>query len=61
MIKLTPPGRITPEVFFVPKRKEWTNDRPCEVVDPSNTDPQGSWTGVPREPYEKPVQDADDM
>ena len=25
------------------------------------TDPQGSYTGVPRDPYEKPVQDADDL
>jgi len=27
-----------------------------------NTDPQGSWTGVPTDdPYEKPIQDADDL
>ena len=27
-----------------------------------NTDPDGSWTGVPSEfPYEVPVQDADDL
>ena len=27
-----------------------------------NTDPLGSWTGVPTDdPYEKPVQDADDL
>lgn len=25
------------------------------------TDPQGSYTGVPQEPYEVPVQDADDL
>ena len=25
------------------------------------TDPQGSYTGRPEEPYEKPVQDADDL
>ena len=43
------------------RRKEWTNDRPCEVVDPSNTAPNGMYTGVPRERYEKPVQDADDL
>ena len=43
------------------RRTEWHSDRPCEVVDPSNTDPQGMYTGVPREPYEKPVQDADDL
>lgn len=27
-----------------------------------NTDPDGSWTGVPTEfPYEMPIQDADDL
>lgn len=26
-----------------------------------NTDPQGGYTGRPEEPYEKPVQDADDL
>ena len=25
------------------------------------TDPQGSWTGVPEDSYEKPQQDADDL
>ena len=25
------------------------------------TDPNGSWTGRPENPYEKPVQDADDL
>lgn len=25
------------------------------------TDPQGMYTGVPEDPYEKPVQDADDL
>lgn len=25
------------------------------------TDPQGSWTGCPADPREKPVQDADDL
>lgn len=25
------------------------------------TDPQGSYTGHPENPYEKPVQDADDL
>lgn len=27
----------------------------------SDTDPQGSYTGVPEERLEKPVQDADDL
>lgn len=25
------------------------------------TDPNGSYTGRPKDPYEKPVQDADDL
>jgi len=27
----------------------------------AQTDPQGSWTGTPADPYEVPVQDADDL
>ncbi len=27
----------------------------------SKSDPQGSWTGVPENPFETPVQDADDL
>ena len=31
----------------------------CSNID---TDPQGSWTGVPTDdPYSKPIQDADDL
>ena len=26
-----------------------------------NTDPQGSWTGVPNDKYDRPIQDADDL
>ena len=26
-----------------------------------NTDPNGSYTGRPEDPHEKPVQDADDL
>lgn len=26
-----------------------------------NTDPQGSWTGAPDDPFDKPIQDADDL
>ena len=52
----TKPGGVT-----MKRRTEWTNERPCEVLDPSNTDPQGMYTGVPENPWEKPVQDADDL
>jgi len=27
----------------------------------SKTDPDGSWTGVPIDEFEKPIQDADDL
>lgn len=27
----------------------------------AKTDPMGSWTGQPLDPYEDPVQDADDL
>lgn len=27
----------------------------------AKSDPQGSWTGTPADPYEVPVQDADDL
>lgn len=27
----------------------------------ARTDPQGSWTGTPADPWETPVQDADDL
>lgn len=34
------------------------NDELDEII----VDPQGSWTGVPTEdPYDKPIQDADDL
>ena len=42
------------------KRRKKTN--PLETIEtPSFTDPQGSWTGVPFDPEETPVQDADDL
>lgn len=28
---------------------------------PIRTDPQGSYTGIPEEPLERPVQDVDDL
>lgn len=29
--------------------------------EPNSTDVQGSWTGVPYDDFDKPVQDADDL
>ena len=36
-------------------------DRITYQMNQSRTDPQGSWTGVPEDPSERPVQDADDL
>lgn len=48
---------LTPEHQIVPKGD------PVGIADMAHvrTDPQGSWTGVPHEPDEVPVQDADDL
>ena len=37
--------------------------KPLEIVSmkETQTDPNGSWTGVPQNPFDKPVQDADDL
>ncbi|MBQ8647679.1 MAG: hypothetical protein IJ484_06015 [Oscillospiraceae bacterium] len=35
--------------------------RPQQQACASKSDPLGSWTGVPEDPYEVPVQDADDL
>ena len=35
--------------------------RPLQGEPPSPMDPQGSYTGQPLDPMEKPVQDADDL
>lgn len=42
------------------KEKEAKQNRDGSFHRPM-TDPQGSYTGVPRDPKEKPVQDADDL
>ena len=50
------------EAFFMKKRKKTRQNNPLEAIrTPSFTDPQGSWTGVPLDPEETPVQDADDL
>ena len=42
-------------------KKRDKKDRPDLVPQPSFTDPQGSWTGLPMNEHEIPVQDADDL
>ncbi len=50
------------EAFFMKKRRKIKQNDPLETIQaPSFTDPQGSWTGVPLDPGETPVQDADDL
>ena len=46
------------------KKNEQKKSRGAEMstrYDEINTDPQGSWTGAPDDPYDKPIQDADDL
>lgn len=45
------------------KRKKQQSDAVQEIVStpPSFTDPQGSWTGLPMNEHEIPVQDVDDL
>lgn len=45
------------------KRKSPDADRasPGKSMKSADTDPNGSYTGVCEDPYEKPVQDADDL
>lgn len=41
--------------------KEQSKKQGPDVFHRPMTDPQGSYTGVPENPNEKPVQDADDL
>ena len=49
------------------KKDKQTGDEPMDramnmtIWQSAKTDPQGSWTGTPADPYEVPVQDADDL
>ena len=46
---------------YPPKRpNHWVVEELVEMQS-SQTDPFGSYTGVPVNPYETPVQDADDL
>ena len=36
-------------------------DKIPNPIEPSPLDPQGSYTGVPMDPRERPMQDADDL
>lgn len=51
------------EVRNMRKRNKKTapEDRPLADLQARETDPQGSWTGVPADRFEEPVQDADDL
>jgi len=45
------------------KRRKQEPEAVREIMEegPSFTDPQGSWTGLPMNELEVPVQDADDL
>ena len=42
-------------------KNEITNMQSRDIDPMIDTDPLGSWTGVPDDPMEKPIQDADDL
>ena len=49
---------VTNEVLNSLKKKKQLKEQNSEII----TDPLGSWTGVPTDdPYDKPIQDADDL
>ena len=62
------PGKLKPEVKQMKRMKKellWAEalrGNPM-VSDPAPivTDPNGSYTGRPRDPEDKPIQDADDL
>ena len=43
------------------KRNDHNHEVTADTFRQVRTDPQGSYTGVPEEPGEEPVQDADDL
>ena len=44
-----------------PEDKPMQMARELSQLTAAKTDPMGSWTGQPLDPYEVPVQDADDL
>ena len=46
-----------------PEKVQRINNRLNGILSMSSvaTDPQGMYTGVPEDPFEKPIQDADDL
>ncbi len=44
-----------------PERDPMEKARELSQFMAAKTDPLGSWTGQPLDPYEVPVQDADDL
>ena len=53
-------AKTTKDTVNLRKNKDFAPD--FSTKDGINTDPFGSWTGVSTDdPYEKPVQDADDL
>ena len=49
------------EVHQMKKRNDHNHEVTTDTFRRVRTDPQGSYTGVPEEPGEAPVQDADDL
>lgn len=54
-------GYSIAEVSTMKKHKKKLETQPLTHFQAEKTDPQGSYTGVPADIYEVPVQDADDL
>ena len=52
---------VKKENRFIPSTDPMAKAMTMTNCQSAKTDPQGSWTGVPTDPEEKPVQDADDL
>lgn len=54
-------GYTIAEVSTMKKHEKKLETQPLTHFQAEKTDPQGSYTGVPADIYEVPVQDADDL
>lgn len=59
-VKLTPMP-IPPAVVMMKKNTNSKKKNKKQKMQSPEFDPNGSYTGVPQRPYEKPEQDADDL
>ena len=54
---------VDKNIEFSRKNEEKVMEKPLKIIsfEAAKSDPNGSYTGKPINPYEKPVQDVDDL